>query len=456
MCGIVAGDRDYNVARLAAEVGHRGIRASTKTVKSWAMTHVRLPIVGLDEEWDQPRAIHLEDEKDDRWTIGFVGEILDFKDDYPEAECDVHAVADIWLNEGPRGFAQRDGFWSIVAVDHERDQLHILTDYLNQKPLYYRTRPAPLVASELGPLVRIGELSYDEVYFSSIMKWGYCPETWRTPYREIRRTLPGEHTVFDRSNVLLREFTDVLFPLKMEPAELKEEIVQAVKRRVLSSDVPVAALVSGGLDSAIVYTLARRFSDKIHAYHVENGERAEAALVAGSLGNLDYVELESSPGMGRGMAYTGEPVDLGSLLPQVAVSDAIGSRGKERVCLTGDGADELFGGYGRSIRYDSQHSDVFHELVAWHLPRLDTVMMRNRIEVRSPFLARRVVQGALGLDWDPYRRDKTILREMFRFDLPEGVADQKKKPLRTAAVEIDPEVNRQLMIDLFKRRDRRG
>jgi asparagine synthetase B (glutamine-hydrolysing) len=121
------------------------------------------------------------------------------------------------------------------------------------------------------------------------------------------------------------------------------------------------------------------------------------------------------------------------------------------VCLTGDGADEFFGGYGRSQRYDSQASDVWHELVCWHLPRLDRVMMRNRIEVRSPFLARRVAGMALALP-RRLRTDKAVLRDLFRNDLPPGVADVPKRPLRMANVEADREGWSLQLIEEFRKR----
>jgi asparagine synthase (glutamine-hydrolysing) len=134
-------------------------------------------------------------------------------------------------------------------------------------------------------------------------------------------------------------------------------------------------------------------------------------------------------------------------VPQCALSRSVGAQGI-RVCLTGDGADEFFGGYGRSMRYDSQASDVFHELVAWHLPRLDRIMMRNLVEVRSPFLARRVAGIALGLPRTA-RYNKGILRSLFRADLPPGVADVSKRPLRTKRVEDDRESRSMELVRMF-------
>ena len=193
----------------------------------------------------------------------------------------------------------------------------------------------------------------------------------------------------------------------------------------MSSDVPVACLVSGGLDSAIVYRLAQRYGDVI-PYHVENDETAWAQKVVGSRGAR--VVRDEWASLDRALAYMQEPVDLGSLMGQHNV----------RVALTGDGADEFFGGYGRAQRYDSQWSDVYHELVAWHLPRLDRVMMRNKIEVRSPFLSRTVAQIALGLPRE-LRTGKKILRDLFRDELGSELADQPKRPLRTQDVEKDRE-----------------
>jgi asparagine synthetase B (glutamine-hydrolysing) len=201
-------------------------------------------------------------------------------------------------------------------------------------------------------------------------------------------------------------------------------------------------LVSGGLDSAIVYALAKRHGDVV-PYHVENDETAAAQRVVGERGARVFRHKDIM--VEEALAYHQEPIDLGSLLPQVALSKVV----EERVCLVGDGADEFFSGYGRAQRYDSQWSDVYHELVAFHLPRLDRVMMRNRVETRSPFLARRVAEIALALPWE-VRRGKKILRDLFREDLPAGVADAPKRPLRTAEVERDREGWSKMLVDKFR------
>lgn len=441
MCGLIACLRGIDPRVALPLIRHRGVRSSTAECEWGAISHARLPIVGTGSEHDQPVDAP-------GWTIAFVGELLDFRDEDPEAECDLKVVVRTWCEEGAEGFRKHDGFWSIAAISHQDGALHLLTDYLAQKPIYYRV-DLRSAASEPEALASLGPTSPDEVYLSSAIKWGYCPDTRRTPYREVKRVLPGEYVIIDQHGFISRNVIDPIEPVTSMPAELKEEIEQAVRRRVQSSDVPVAALISGGLDSSIVYTLAKRYGTVVPYYASDPSETPdmhERFAVTALAGRDNVREIYwNSVAMRKGLTYMQEPIDLGSLLPQVALSEAI----EESVCLTGDGADEMFGGYGRSTRYDSQASDVWQELVAWHLPRLDRVMMRNRIEVRSPFLARRVAAAALGLP-RAQRTNKSILRDLFRWDLPKGLADAPKRPLRTARVEVDREQNSRQLVELFR------
>lgn len=424
--GVIGGDPPKQVESGLRVMNHRGVRSGFAYGQGWAIGHRRLPIVGVGVGNDQPV-------RWGKWTVGFVGEILDFRDYDPGAECDIDLVARTWTNSGPKGFTRFDGFWSVVAA-HETGDLHALVDYLSQKPLYVRDDTyARAIASEPDAIASLGPLALDWIYLSAVAKWGYCPEPWRTPYVGVRKMVGGEHVILHAGGGSTWATTDPLIPIVGTERDLYSQIDAAIRKRVTSSDVPIASLVSGGLDSAIVYTFARRYGDP-RAYHVENGERENADRVAPGATILTCDDVP----IGKGLTYMQEPIDLGSLLPQVALSDAIARTGGESVCLTGDGADEFFGGYRRAVRYDSQLTDVWHELQSWHLPRLDRVMMRNRIEVRSPFLARRVAGLALG---SPYSRriGKMGLRDLFRKDLPPGIADIPKRPLRTESVQEDRE-----------------
>jgi len=419
MCGFVAALGKIDIEPGMNLIQHRGIRATIVKGTAGSVGHVRLPIVGTGIENDQPVSV-------DKWTVAFVGELLDFREESPNMECDTILVVDKWVHHGPSAFRRNDGFWAIAAIDHRFEELHLLCDYLAQKPIYYRIDIAA-AASEPAAVAALHPVTPDKIYMASVIRWGYCPDINRTPYAEVKKVLPGQHMVIIKGGVIQDEIVDPLVPVL--EGNLKRQIEYAVRRRVLSSDVPVACLLSGGLDSSIVYTLANRYGDVVPYYVSDENnvaERIRVSLVA----DKDIVEANwKTVHWKQAVDIMQEPIDLGSLVPQVALSNAV----KERVCLTGDGADEMFGGYGRSQRYDSQATDVWKELVAWHLPRLDRVMMRNCVEVRSPFLARRVAGLALGLPREQ-RTGKKILKDLFRGELPIGIADQEKIPLRTSEV----------------------
>lgn len=408
MCGIIA-----SLTRDAAFFQHLVAHRGTRTRYSWPILHRRLPIVGLSTEYDQPV-------KRDQWLIGFVGEILDFREVDAGYKCDVELVAKTWVKEGPKGFTKHDGFWSIVAYNSFTGHLHILVDYLNQKPLFYRTDNGS-VASEPDAAAAMGDVTADELYFAAVQRWGFCPDTERTPYNEVKKTRPGEHVVLTSTGVLYREIVDTLTPTDWN---LRDEFEKAVRRRVLSADVPVACLVSGGFDSSLVYSFASRYAE-VRPYYVGDDEN-ELDRIADVIGDSPLVKVNwPRANDDKCIDIMQEPIDLGSLVPQIGLSEVV----KETVCLTGDGADECFGGYGRAEKYDSQQADIWYELVNWHLPRLDRVMMRHCIEVRSPFLARRVVEAAMSLPREK-RRGKNYLKELFATEIPMSVILAKKIPLR--------------------------
>jgi asparagine synthase (glutamine-hydrolysing) len=142
------------------------------------------------------------------------------------------------------------------------------------------------------------------------------------------------------------------------------------------------------------------------------------------------------------------PVDLGSVIPQYYLFKAIKEQKDQRIVLSGDGSDELFGGYNRILEYDSQRSDIFEELSFYHLPRLDKMSMAHTLELRSPFLHLDIVRFALHLPLE-WRKEKKILKDTFLPLLPEEIVNRKKIPLKNPKIKEDRLKYRHDAIDLF-------
>lgn len=413
-----------------AAIAHRGERSSVEVFGGWTLGHVRLPIVGVGEEWDQPWT-------SDEAAFAYVGEIVNFRDLLPSAECDALLVAaDL---AGSRSMHAWDGFWSIAVAT--RGGAFLLTDPLAKRPLYVRREGAEVVAasSEIRSLLELGPVDPDELYFSSVCKWGYHVGD-RTFALQVRKVPP--FTCFSLSDPSQTHAYGRLDMSKEDdgPEGLRRSVERAVASRTTSSDVPVAVLASGGLDSTIVAILARRFAD-VTLIHVDNDEREFVDLlpgpkIAATLGDVDPDDA----------MWTNEgPVDLGSVKPQIALARAARDAGF-KVVLSGDGADELFGGYSRARTYDSQASDVFEELIHYHLPRLDRAMSSATVELRCPFLSTGVVARALATP-RAERVDKWRLKEAFADVVPKEILARGKKPLRTEKDDLERRVAR---VDRFR------
>jgi asparagine synthase (glutamine-hydrolysing) len=226
---------------------------------------------------------------------------------------------------------------------------------------------------------------------------------------------------------------------------------ESVENRLVSRNYPISLLVSGGLDSSIIAAILKDQNADVKWFSIENGETPFVNDLSAHLDTpinfLDY-SMDSSKNALIYEKWNESPIDLGSVIPQYHLFEAIRKASDYRIVISGDGSDELFGGYSRIHEYDSQKSDVFEELTFYHLPRLDKMSMAHTLELRSPFLHLDLVRFALHLPLE-WRKDKKILKDTFGPMLPESIINRKKEALKNPEIKEDKLAYRQKAVDLF-------
>jgi asparagine synthase (glutamine-hydrolysing) len=449
MCGLIAilnrqaGGWDTSSAEKAINRGlqfmtRRGLpgRSGLFHHKRASIGHVRLPIIDLSTESDQP--YHCGSA-----VYAFVGEIFNYQELTPNARSDTQMIGEMLYEKRGNDFHKFDGFWSLVYIDE--NEAYAITDYLNQKPLYFHQQ-STLIASEPGAIVAAldKQLTRSAVYFSNVLKWGYDP-TGRTPYEEIAQ-LPAGHILAAGQEKFLAPYWD--WSKVPYEANLEGLLIEATRNRLVG-ERPVGLLLSGGLDSTILFKILTEVLDhNVKVFHAENNE---SEYLEAALGSYPSQVLRPPPvTMEEAVIAHQVPVDLGSMVPQLALAKALHKEGFY-VAMSGDGADEAFGGYRRAKEYDSQGSDLFVELPYYHLPRLDRLMMAETVELRNPYLAPKVIRHAMALPWHR-RQSKEALKDEFAHLVPSLIINRPKLPLKTQAVMAGGIRYRQEVVDTWNRR----
>jgi asparagine synthase (glutamine-hydrolysing) len=239
---------------------------------------------------------------------------------------------------------------------------------------------------------------------------------------------------------------------------LWNKLESATKARLISKNYPTSLLLSGGLDSSIIGGLLLKLGADVQFYSIENGEDEDHIRACESYWEIRSHRLKYSMNTEDSdnankiseiyKKWNESPVDLGSVIPQYYLFDAIKKGSKTRIVISGDGADELFGGYRRINEYDSQLSDIFHELTFYHLPRLDKLSMAHTLELRNPFLNLDIVRFAISLPFEE-RKNKKILKDTFKGLVPDSVIERKKLALKNNKIVDDPIKYRSEAVRMF-------
>jgi asparagine synthase (glutamine-hydrolysing) len=335
-----------------------------------ALGHRRLAIIDLTPTGLQPMTSH-----DGRIVITYNGELYNRAEmaaelDRPwrgtsDTEVLLEAIATFGIDGA---LARANGLFAFAAFDRENRTLHLARDRLGIKPLYWTRQGGALAfASELKALRALGGFAFalDPGALASYLRYACVPAPG-TIFRDVAKLAPGHRVEATAGGVAVHRYWDVAgiarrgqenSDRRSEPeivAELHDLLADAVKRQMVS-DVPLGAFLSGGVDSSTVVALMQCAASRpVKTFSIGFREQAfdeaaSARAVARHLGT-EHTELVLSAADAQAIipqlpAIYDEPFADSSQLPTFLVSRL--ARRQVTVALSGDGGDEVFGGYVR-------------------------------------------------------------------------------------------------------------
>ena len=357
-----------------------------------------------------------------------------------QTESDCEVILALYEKEGKDFVKKLNGIFAFAIYDQERDEYFIARDHMGIIPLYmgWDGDGTFYVASELkaleGVCSKIELFSPGHYLHSSEGK----PVKWYTPDWTEYETVKDNPTSIE---------------------DLHDALADAVHRQLMS-DVPYGVLLSGGLDSSITSALAKKFAAKriesgdtqtawwpqLHSFSVGlegSPDLAAAQKVAEHIGTVHHeIKFTIQEGLDaiREVIYHLETYDITTIrasTPMFLMARAIKALGIKMV-LSGEGADELFGGY--LYFHKAPNAEEFHEETVRKLDKLHQYdcLRANKslaawgIEGRVPFLDKEFIEIAMRLNPKDKmitsdRMEKWVLRKAFESYLPESVAWRQKE-----------------------------
>jgi asparagine synthase (glutamine-hydrolysing) len=349
--------------RMVATLGHRGPDAVGYHVADRvALGVARLRVIDL-VTGDQPLA-----GEDGAVHVALNGEIYNFRELRERLRArghrfttrsDTEVIAHAWEDAGEACVDDLEGMFGLALWDRRRQALFLARDRMGEKPLYYAQAGGwlvfgselravlahPAVSREVDPAAVVRYLTYD-----------FVPDP-HTIVRGVRKLPPAHALIAADDKVDVRGYWEI--PYRPEPsvdaATWARAIAGALDASVgarLASDVPLGCLLSGGIDSTAVAATAARLAPGLRTFSVgyaasRHDERGWARLAAEALGTR-HAELVIGPAdvanvLPRLGALLDEPIADMAFVPLHLLARF--ARREVTVALTGDGGDELFGGY---------------------------------------------------------------------------------------------------------------
>ncbi len=451
MCGIVCAfdlkekseSLRPQILEMSKKVRHRGpdwsgIYSNEKAI----LSHERLAVV---DPVSGKQPLFSEDKK---LVLAANGEIYNhrelrkqFKETYNfQTESDCEVILALYKEKDANFLDEMNGIFGFAIYDVEKDEYFVARDHMGIIPLYtgWDMNGTFYVASELKALE------------------GICTKIELFPPGHYLHSKDGELKKW-----YSRDWVDynAVKENKTSIDELRNALENAVHRQLMT-DVPYGVLLSGGLDSSVISAIAKKYSQKriesddkkdawypqLHSFAVglkDSPDLAAAQKVANHIGTIHHeIKFTIQEGLDaiKDVIYNLETYDVTTIrasTPMYLMARVIKSMGVKMV-LSGEGADELFGGYlyfHKAPNAEEFHKETVRKLEKLHIYdclRANKSLAAWGIEGRVPFLDKEFIDVAMRINpqdkmINGERMEKWVIRKAFESYLPESVAWRQKE-----------------------------
>ena len=390
---------------------------------------------------DREHAVQPWSSADDRWALCYNGELFNHNELRGELHAqgrsttsvsDTEVVLESFLIWGQDALTKFRGEFAFAVLDRPTGRVFLARDPVGVKPLYWAREGGLLyVGSEVKTFTRLGLTTQVQEVPPGHCGW-VAPDADAVlaPYIDLLALGEGEPMITD---------------LDQAKEAVRRTLRQAVARRV-DTDLPVGVVLSGGLDSSLTLLLAQQLHPSVVAFTVgtpDSPDVAYASRLTADLG-VPHEIVELAPG-DVGLRDVREAVRMSELTEYGDVINAVVSievfrRVQERgikVVLTGDGSDELFGGYPMYSDIEpGQTRALFRQkirqLSRTELQRVDRTSMGQQVEARVPFLDLDLLLLSMRIPmrFKVHRGvEKWIIREAHKDLLPDYIYERSKNPM---------------------------
>lgn len=444
MCGITGiysklpiQNVEERIDKMNASIVHRGPDAGGRYIDdNLVLGHRRLSIIDTREVSNQPMHSNNND-----WHVVFNGEIYNFEEIKSQITYDFKTTSDTEVilaavqEKGVDWFInQANGMFAIALYNSNSKALHLFRDRLGIKPLYFYNDGDQLVfSSEIKAILSSGLVvaSFNEDAVDEYLANRYI----RAPYtffKNIFQLLPGTYLSIDNHlSVSETKYWDLPEQFNMSTTYNEDEILNgldnaltsAIKYRLIA-DVPLGTYLSGGLDSSLITAItALNKDEKVNTYTIGFNEinEFEYSEMIAEMYNTEHHEIlmhkeDYIANWERLINYKDAPLGVPNEIPLAIMSSKL--KEKITVVLSGEGADELMGGYGRIFRapFDYENEDTNDSFYDYFISKYDYVPRSMRDElINTPKTYRDKFDNEIKSSFENHPNEENVFRFFHKY-----------------------------------------